>query len=79
LIIRKGTAAGALALLLCGSAVAQAPPGRCALVCPPDQRINVEKCGCEAHLPVQQPSCALVCPTPDQTLDAERCRCVSAH
>lgn len=67
------------ALLLCGGAAAETLPGRCALVCPPDQSINVEKCACEAHPPIQHPICTLVCPAPGQTLDAELCRCVPMH
>jgi len=69
----------ALALLLSSSASAQNPPGRCALVCPPDQSLNVKKCSCDAHPPVQPPVCTLVCPAPGQTLDAEYCPCVLAH
>jgi hypothetical protein len=79
--VNIGWGAGLLALALqfCGSAVAQSPPGRCALVCPPEQVLDVAKCICQARAPMPHLSCMLVCPAPDQMLDAEHCRCVAAH
>jgi len=79
LITAKGTAACAAALFFCGTAAAQGPPRRCALVCPPDQQLNIEKCVCEAPMPIPHPICTLVCPTPGQMLDAELCRCIPAR
>ena len=48
--------------------------GRCAVVCPPETVLDRKTCTCEA--PRRHPPCALVCLGPDQTLDAEHCRCV---
>ena len=49
----------------------------CALVCPPDQKLDDQQCRCVtngASTPIRPP-CALVCIDP-QRLDAANCRCV---
>lgn len=53
----------------------RSPP--CSIACPPDMRLDRDKCTCEPR--PRSNRCMLVCLDPDETLDADKCRCVAAR
>ncbi|QPF85586.1 hypothetical protein IC762_04485 [Bradyrhizobium genosp. L] len=63
---------------VCGAAAQSASPPFCGLVCFPPNKFNAEKCTCTSTTSDHPRICGLVCLGPDQTLDANKCRCVKS-
>jgi hypothetical protein len=58
-------------------AIAQLNPP-CLLVCFPPGKFNAQKCTCTSSQDNSR-VCGLVCLGPDETLDANKCRCVKSR